>query len=560
MSHASLQGGFKTTMTMTTIKKNNSHTALSADTAKPIFRYATLLRSRYSALCVRFLLCAVMLISLTACSDQNDKDDPDNPGFEEGIPTEVRITLSSRSGNGTRADGDGDPKDPTSSVELMHDDWWIVFVNKDGGVKMIKQADIPLADRIKSRPSTVPTPDDAVTDGGFEAETFKTILPSGTYRIYAFANIPSMSEEDFQNFLKKDKETGEWKHGTVYLNKLIGDGKFKDPSNPQNDGMQWPATENIPMSGVMTNKIVKNTVEEAFNVEVVRAVAKVEFAFSNPSTDEISLETLKFGPITKDENISFVPNYNAIGKCANDKVFEDVKETGVMTFSNFTLTDKSDKYDMGKFGFYCKESTPASKKGGPFDVELKVKRNNEEKTYTYQTKTITYINRNDWIHIPIKFNDWIIYWKLHYYPPIGGYPPVFKQNADGSSMSATLTTGGEFELYPFKIERNSEAVDYKNDVDWDKVELSQLTDAEKSLFVTDKLPTVMANPNYNVSGHPLKDLPKIIAGEFKPNAEGKVELKFIFYLKNKDINNKDIPYADTKFECTFTVTRQNGNP
>lgn len=553
-------------MTMTTIKKNNPHTALSADTAKPIFRYAPILRSRYSALCVRFLLCAVMLISLAACSDQNDKDDPDNPGFEEGIPTEVRITLSSRSGNGTRADGD--PKDPTSSVELIHDDWWIVFVNKnkfvseDGkdlpDIKIFTRDDV--SNRVTSTPSSVADP-----KKGFEAETFKIIIPSGEYRIYAFANVPRKTKAEFEKFLKYNYNKDEnnnikgWEHKTIHLSDLIGLDKFKNPDNPDNDGMQWPATENIPMTGVMTKKVIKNTVEEAFNIEVVRAVAKVEFAFSNPSTDEISLETLKFGPITKDENISFVPNYNAIGKCANDKVFEDVKETGVMTFSNFTLTDKSDKYDMGKFGFYCKESTPASKKGGPFDVELKVKRNNEEKTYTYQTKTITYINRNDWIHIPIKFNDWIVIWRLHTYPPIGGYPAVYSQNGTGDNLTATVTTGGEFELYPVQIKKNSEDVDFYKDVDWEndnmKVEVLEGND----LFVADKAPKVVPNPG-NSGTHPVDDtkFPSIVMGEFAPDKTGTAKVQTTFYLKNKDINNKDIPYADTKFTCTFTITRQNG--
>ena len=98
-----------------------------------------------------YICAAVLTAALSVgCSQSEGKDDPDTPGFEEGVPTEVRITLSARSGNSTRADGDsdGDPKDPTSSIELMHDGWWIVFVSNKGDVKMIKQSDIPQADRI----------------------------------------------------------------------------------------------------------------------------------------------------------------------------------------------------------------------------------------------------------------------------------------------------------------------------------------------------------------------------------------------------------------------------
>ena len=145
-------------------------------------------------LCVRFLLCTVILILLSACASENEQDDPNDPGFEEGIPTEVTITLSARSGNGTRAGEDGTPKDPTSSVELMHDGWWIVFIDKKNTVRVIGQKDNEVTDRVKSLPSSVANPD------GFEAETFKIILPSGTYRVYAFANVPQLTGEQFEAF------------------------------------------------------------------------------------------------------------------------------------------------------------------------------------------------------------------------------------------------------------------------------------------------------------------------------------------------------------------------
>ena len=519
-------------------------------------------------------MCAAVLTAVLSvgCSQSNNGDDPEDPVFEEGIPTEVRITLSSRSANGTRADElppDGTPKDPTSSIELMHDGWWIVFVSNKGDVKMIKQSDIPQADRIKSRPSSVPAPEGSTTDEEFEAETFKTILPSGTYRIYAFANInaPESTQAFINKYLKTENGVVT-SHRTVYINELIGNNKFRDPSYPQNDDMQWPASENIPMSGVMTKKIVKNTVEEAFNVEVVRAVAKVEFAFSNPSADEITLTNLDFGPITKAEKISFVPNYDAIGKGPNKKLFDDVKnDTGTLSFNSFNLTDKSDKYDMGKFGFYCKESNPAEN-GGPFNIELKVKRGSEDKTYTYQTQTITYINRNDWILIPIKFNDWIVEWKLHFYPPIGGYPPVLSQSGNGDNITATVSTGGEFELYPYKIKKNGEDTDYYQSVNWTIRNTSESASEVETkgidvkvlpgsdIFVTGKEPRVIDNPNKNEAtdyNHSLKEFPQLIIGEIDPKKPGTAKVQIKFYLKNDDANSQ---YADTEFTCTFTINYQ----
>ena len=498
-------------------------------------------------------LCAAVLTAILSvgCSESEGKDDPESPAFEEGIPTEVRITLSARSGNETR--GFGTAKDPTSSIELMHDGWWIVFVSKKGDVKMIKQSDIPEAERIKSRPSTVPAPDGTTTDGGFEAETFKIILPSGKYRIYAFANIEApASAQAFINKYLKTENGVVTSHHTVYINELIGPNRFKDPSNPQNDGMQWPATDNIPMSGVMTDREIKNTVEEVVNIEVVRAVAKVEFAFSNPGNETIALQKLEFGPITKAEKISFVPNYSAIGKAFNKKLYEDVlgekDGTGTLSFNTFTLTVESEKYNMGKFGFYCKESVPDTV-GGGFSIKLNVKRGGEDKTYEYQTKAITYINRNDWILIPISFTDWLIRWRMHYYPPIGGYPPLFEQTNDGSDVYLVATTPGEFEFYP-DITGDGGAYTL-TEAEWRDVTVLDVKETDKdgkqlpegtSLFV--KSP-VKQEAKGNVAG----DYRYYISGEFS-NTPGIATVVVQFKLAGG-------PYANQLKTCTFHISRQN---
>ena len=113
-------------------------------------------------------LCATVMTAILSvgCSQSDTGEDPDNPNYEEGIPTEVRISISSRAGNQTRADGT--PKDPTESIELIHD-WWIAFVDKKGKVTILKRSDIPESDRIKST--------SVMIGDGFEAATFKTIQP-----------------------------------------------------------------------------------------------------------------------------------------------------------------------------------------------------------------------------------------------------------------------------------------------------------------------------------------------------------------------------------------------
>ena len=558
MSHASLQGEFKTMMTMTSIKTLTTintaqgadtakpilrsrycaklHTAQSADTAKPILRSRYCAKRQYSALCVRFLLCAVMLISLAACSDQNGQDDPDNPGFEEGIPTEVRITLSSRSGNGTRANGT--PKDPVAPVEFIHN-WWIAFVDSKKNVTILTR------ENAQEKVSSITSGSSAANaGGGFEVETFKTIIPSGNYRIYAFANIPVKSAEEIKNWLELDSDN-KYKFKSKYISDFVTNPNFGDGV------MEWPKGSNIPMTGQMDRQI-RNTVEEAFSIEVIRAVAKVDFEFSNPTTDVIVLNKLEIDSITSSEQISIVPNYKAVGLGPNTQL-ENKTRKSLKFDLNQTLTASGGTHALD---FYCKETLPYN---DGFDIRLNVTRAGDNKDYEYRTTNIKYINRNDWIHIPIKFNDWIVIWRLHTYPPIGGYPAVYNQSGTGDNLTATVTTGGEFELYPVQIKKNSEDVDFYKDVDWvnQKMEVKVL-DGSADLFVKDKSPEVVPNPG-NSGTHPITDtnFPYIVMGEFAPDKIGTAKVQITFYLKNKDSNNNDIPYADTKFTCTFTITRQN---
>ncbi|MDE5998126.1 MAG: hypothetical protein K2G77_07960, partial [Muribaculaceae bacterium] len=485
-----------------------------------------------------YLSAAVLTaILLVGCSQSDNGDDPDMPDFEEGIPTEVRITLSARSGN-SQTRGDGDPKDPTSTIELIHD-WWIVFINKSGEiVKIIKSTDSDVTDKKSSTSVIVPDGDD--NDKGYEAQTFRTIIPSGTYRVYTFANIPP-NEAIFNDPKKFQNE----KHKDLYIKDFVPDAythniKWDDGTQSySNDGMQWPATYTdedgktiynyIPMTQVFPIQnndgetiVIRNTVEEAVNLEVVRSVAKVQFAFTNPSTDKITVKKLEFSPISQGDHISIVPNNSAIGKGPNDKLLVDIKETGILKFPDMNKVLMPSGGEAG-LEFYCKESL-----GGWFDKDGKILKKEDanknqiehedvfkidltvtktkagettgtEVTKTFYTKDIKYINRNDWIYIPIKFNNWVIKWKLHYYPPIGGYPPVFNQDADGTSLQATLTTGGEFELYPVEVLMNGKS--YK--VDMNNADMVVSVTSGDNIFITK--PQIMNNPNVSVTEHPLGD-------------------------------------------------------
>ncbi len=521
-----------------------------------------------------YVAVAILLLILpSACSQSDGKDDPNAPDFEEGIPTEVRITLSARPNNASTR-GDGEEKDPTSSVELIHN-WWIVFINHNTKevVKIIKDTDT--APNVYDK---VPSTSVIVDGGGYEAETFRTVLPSGKYRIYAFANIDANTNLD--KFEKSDNfKNGQLKD--IYINHFVTNA-FREIADSPNKDMQWfdkikddkgnTVDNYIPMAQIMPEVNISNTVEDAINIEVVRTVAKVEFTFSNPTEDIITLKNLDFSPISKGEKISIVPANEALGIGPNYKILQDINtDTATLKFDSFkvsTLNAKTSDY-MSALEFYCKESLARLKEGEnrsniintdkklykdqleKFTIRLSIERNGKTETKEFQPPTINYINRNDWINFRIKFNNWVIKWKLHTYPPIGGYPAVFSQSGDGETLTATMTTGGEFELYPELITQNGE----KYTVDWSKADQMkvEVESDENKLFITK--PEIIDNPN--VTGHPLNstDFPKIIVGELDPKKVGEAKVKITFYLKD----SKNVALDEVK-SCTFKIIRQNEAP
>ncbi len=484
-------------------------------------------------LCVRFLLCVLMLLALASCG-QSGQDDPDDPGFETGIPTEVRFSLSTRSVNTqTRANDPGKPKDPNRSQEFIHD-WWIALVDAKGNVSIFTRSQVQII-------STSGTSGSTDTGGGFEMETFKAIIPSGVYNLYAFANINPISAEDFKNLLTDKKLTGK------SLSSLVDNG-FSGNSSAVNDNMQWKSSDNIPMTGFIEGVRIQNTIEEIFSIEVIRTVAKIEFDFENPSVDDISLQELQFGPITSSD-ISLLPQYSALNEKKAYTVF-GTPSYGTLSFSftDVTLPNGSGVYNMY---FYCKESLAPSEGDNKdsFNITLKVRKGDAEpETKTFYTRNIlSYINRNDWIHIPIVFNDWTIIWHLHYYPPIGGYPPIFEQGDYGQTLTTLLTTGGEFEIVP-EILKGSEPHTLTA-TEWESVRVENPTGTD--LFVAGKEPKKIDNPG-NTGSHPAAT-DYIISGELDPMKVGTAHVKIWFYLD-------DTKYSGTKMECNLTIIRQNERP
>ncbi|MDE6741574.1 MAG: hypothetical protein K2J58_04510 [Muribaculaceae bacterium] len=481
-------------------------------------------------LCVRFLLSALLIILLPACRGDNGPNGPDDPGFETGIPTEVAFSLSSRSGNYTRAD-DGSPKSPNEDVEYIHD-WWIAFVDINGNVTILEREEA----KEKSHAGI----------SKFEQETFKTVIPSGTYDIYAFANIDV--PEDPESFIEGLLDATANKITDKALSVLVKNSEFVQ------SGMQWPSDKNIPMTGFINGAKIRNNIEESFSIEVIRTVAKVEFTIENPTEDEISLESVMFDQVTKTD-VDLFPDYSAIGQ----KAFTALDDADYGTLTIDTDLDKTPFTNTSRiFSFYCKETLGTTyedhdDEAGCFKISFKGKRKRkgtDTDTSTtedinrvfYTTKIKNYINRNDWVPFKITFNDWTIYWKLRAYPPIGGYPPVFDQNEDGTSLSARVATGGEFELYPYLIKKGGETYyeeGKEDNIDWSKeIALTVIEDSNDILMKDSNGKDVLSVDATN----------KVISGELDPYKIGTAKVQINFYLDRST-------GITSELTCIFTINR-----
>ena len=195
-------------------------------------------------------LLAVPLFTAVGCSENVTDGESD---FKEGIPSEVSFSISALTPMSTATRADGIPLTPATDNEKIKD-WFLVFIDKAGTVS-----------KIISRSQKVPV----------EEETFKCIIPSGTYDIYAFANITSdeltnatglkftegqtVKIEDINNAIWKGLNETDGAKETE-SSTALGNGYDAIVSTVSNDNLNlWNATEDIgkpiPMTGHITKKI-----------------------------------------------------------------------------------------------------------------------------------------------------------------------------------------------------------------------------------------------------------------------------------------------------------------
>ncbi|MDE7412610.1 MAG: hypothetical protein K2N05_02300 [Muribaculaceae bacterium] len=457
-------------------------------------------------------------IVLCGCSNENPVYDQTD--FDQGIPTEVSISIEAMRSDATSISGDALVADPASEYEKIKS-WWMVFVDKSGKV-------VKILDRTDTETGI------SSAAGAVEAERFKCTIPSGTYDIYAFANLDAQTLMDAT---KKDSQEGiSFEEGKTINTSTIDSAEW----SASFDGID--SSTPLPMSGFKKGVKVRNINEENFNIEVARMAAKVEFLFKNTSEDDITVNEISIDPVTS-SSISLFPkgstgiSYSHLGNSAYTPLDGAKYTAKTFTFTDFSL--KKGKEETKSF--FIKESISGRENDKAFTIGMKVTHTNSENAgvieyqqYNITSDILAYINRNDWIIIPVELSRYDIDVDAVFYPPIGGYPAAMSSTDPDGSQIFTFETEGDFAIVAHVTDkttgRHLDAAHYR-------MELSDVTDPNSIFSVA---PTLTS---YSTS------LPQEVTGTLGKDKKGKASLKLTVKVYDK-------PYYDTGAKAINTYTRK----
>ncbi|MBO4315456.1 MAG: FimB/Mfa2 family fimbrial subunit [Prevotella sp.] len=369
------------------------------------------------------LLALATILGLSACSEPSNS-----------IPAgmgQVEIILTAPYHKGTRASGD--LLDPVSDNEMIHA-YWVAFVKDDDNenvmVKELIQGDVT-----------------SEYDGkGAEEHSFTFFLPPGNYKAFAFANL---STEVFNSLgIEKDN----------YLPDLAT--KTLATTNG------W--TGNIPMTSHTGGQAI--TVVEAenqsFEIELIRTMAKMEFTFFNNTQQNMDIVGFEISPLAKDNYVSLLePETPAILTESETTAYS--VNVPLFTNSPNLPTDS----ELAAPIFYVNETNASAisteePNKNQYSIRIKAKRylasgTTGEVEFRYgltvnsEDGGFDYIRRNDWIKIPIRFNDWTFRMEALPFPPIAGFQA---RVLSADALSITFNSGGYIFLRPM-FRRNDDPKD-----------------------------------------------------------------------------------------------------
>lgn len=410
------------------------------------------------------LVTLALALSFAACSqDAVEEAVPEAPG-------NVHITLSAPfNAPESRAPQSAGYTAEVDKTRELIESYYVVFTQTVSGtekiVKVIEKADAK------------------VGDNGIESERLDLELRTGTYKVYAFANIPfsylngtdkAASKPGYN--LTEGQLMPDLSNVTYLLTDDILTEDAKTAGKHAAGRSYFPVNDiaRIPMTSINGQEIhVTERTSQKFGIEVVRMLGKVEFQFRNTSPNDLVIKGIKMSDLTINNN-STTPGKERDGAeyLMNRVGLYDDHDDFLGTTLELPLYTKTAPLDVNytvsplspiplaatsgtaTASFYVLESQARAALDDSFELDFTIDKaaasGTDDLVRFAITKpdNFTTIHRNDWIVIPISVGEWVMRLEAFSYPPIGGYPEA-KVDADNSgNFHVTFSSPGDISFYP----------------------------------------------------------------------------------------------------------------
>lgn len=362
------------------------------------------------------LLIALLAVCAFVCSCSESGDDIMQNGKDA---VKVTMSLSSRAAAGV-------PYNPETNSELIND-YCVVFADKGGNVVEVFSKDC----------------------SPVEVDEFTLELAPGTYHVYAFANIPE-SYVTSLGLAKGSRIAG-------FPTSLVS--TYYPVPGAFNTSALVPADEfvgNIPMTSFEAKEItISERATQSFGIEVRRLFAKLQFDYTNATSDDLALRAQSVSNLT----INGAGNKGAVRVMNYDDsqiLLSTDARVATLTHSYSSPMLLTANGGIGTKTFYVLESI-ADRLTNSFMLDFDVVKEGEDPSDAVDymryaltdPSTLTMIRRNDWIRIPVVFSDWQMRLEAHTYPPIGGYPEAEIDELESNEFVVKFDGSGDFAIRPF---------------------------------------------------------------------------------------------------------------
>ena len=430
-------------------------------------------------------ICAAFIALCYSCSADDVSSDGDDTKVDNG---KMYLNICCAPSNDTRA-VTADGTDVGISKEWIKT-WKVVIVDAASKVEAVIDRDAASEDLIEA-----------------DKKEIKDRLTFGKKTVYAFANLSDeqLKNASFTSLKVDDKAT------IATLDALTLDpyNASYQAGTADNEAKAEPFTigagGNIPMSNRFTINVT-DAESQTFNVPLYRMLAKLSFSFTSEAEKDVTVTGVRISPATTTGEYLFPINTNFGGDDRIDYT-KAPAFSGAYKAADVTATWSNCKVPVGTkeesavtpAPIYINESkaynvanvTATQNVHNRMAITLLTKRDgaDKEEEYSYTMTNLAYINRNDWIKIPIVLTDYVFYPQVFYYPPIGGYPEATVTTTDNKTYIVFGGGGGQFAIHPNLYKSNS---------------ADPLTFTDANITVVDNNPTIFTDdgkdkPKYDAS-------------------------------------------------------------